>query len=481
MSTLQVRVPAQWTGSPWAARLPRLRERQLSHLLLAVVFFALYAAASLARWVHFASPSWDLGIFTESVKGYAHFRAPVADIKGPGFNALGDHFSPVLALLALLWCLWPSPVMLLIVQDALFAWSVGVVSETASRFLPRERALLIGASYGLSFGMQRAVDVEFHEIAFAIPLLAVVCRQMLLRRWWRALWWAAPLIAVKEDMPITIAAVGALVAWQARDWPRARRWTVGAGTVAAGIAVAAAVMLWVVPHFNQAHRFDYWAVAPGGAHHRLHWSVLWAPFTRFTVWQTMVWTFGITGFVCLRSPLLLLAVPTMLWRFTSDNSTYWGTYWHYSAVLMPVVFLAAVDGLDRCAESRRLRVRRYGGGVPAGVLGVALAMTVALPTGAGFLIQRDTWRISPHEKALAAAVRVIPGGATVECGYPLLARLAARDTVYWPGGDRQPPQFIVDDGGAKPEDVLRWARDGHHRDYRVVSHREKVTVIELQP
>ena len=52
---------------------------------------------------------------------------PVVDIKGPGFNLLGDHFSPVVALFAPLWALCPSPVTLLVAQAVLLAVSVAVV------------------------------------------------------------------------------------------------------------------------------------------------------------------------------------------------------------------------------------------------------------------------------------------------------------------------------------------------------------------
>jgi hypothetical protein len=236
----------------------------------------------------------------------------------------------------------------------------------------------------------------------------------------------------------------------------------------------------VIPHFNLQHHFDYWAKIPGGAAHP-RWSMIWAPFTRWTVWTTTVWTLGAAGFVCARSPLLLLAAPTALWRFTSDNADYWGTGWHYSAVLMPVVFLAAVDGLDRCGASRRFRVRRVAAGVGAALVGIAATATVAMPVGVGNLLQRDTWRWTPMDEALAGAARRIPDGVTVECDNPLLATLAGRDTVFYPGGDKQPPQFIVDDSGAKPEDMLRWAHDGHGgREYRVVYHRDKVTAIRLQ-
>ena len=41
----------------------------------------------------FADRSWDLAIFTQAVRAYAHGHAPIASIKGPGFDLLGDHFS----------------------------------------------------------------------------------------------------------------------------------------------------------------------------------------------------------------------------------------------------------------------------------------------------------------------------------------------------------------------------------------------------
>lgn len=476
-SALQVRVPS-WNRASNAVREWRPNRHRLPHALLALAFFAAYTTVSTVRYAHYGSPSWDLAIFTEAVKNYAHLHAPIADIKGPGFNVLGDHFSPAIATLAPLWWLWPNAAVLLLAQDALFAISVGIVSNTAHRILGRQWGLLIGVAYGLSFGVQRAVDVEFHEIAFAVPLLAVVGRQLLMRRWARACWWTVPLVLVKEDMGLTVAAVGVLVAMLARDWGRSRRWLTGLAMVTVGVGCVLLTVLWLIPHFNPAHHFDYWAKVPGGAHHTRWWALLAGPFTRWTVWTTVVWTLGVAGFVCVRSPLLILAVPTLAWRFTSDNATFWGTGWHYSAVVMPVAFLALADAVDRCKGSRQPRVRSFAAGIVPAIAGVAVACSLALPTGVGNLALRDTWRSTARDTDLNAAEKAVPADVTVECDTPLLARLAARDTVYWPGGDKRPPQYIVDDGGAAPADMLRWAREGHGgREYRVVFHRGQVTVI----
>lgn len=82
---------------------------RLDPYLLAVALFVAYTALSLARYRHLATRSWDLGIFEQAVRAYAHLQAPVVDLKGPGANVLGDHFSPVTALLAPVYRVFPSP------------------------------------------------------------------------------------------------------------------------------------------------------------------------------------------------------------------------------------------------------------------------------------------------------------------------------------------------------------------------------------
>ena len=44
-------------------------------------------------------------------------------------------------------------------------------------------------------------------------------------------------------------------------------------------------------------------------------------------------------------PIILLALPTMAWRFLSTDPSYWGTGYHYGLVLMPILFGAFVDVL----------------------------------------------------------------------------------------------------------------------------------------
>lgn len=67
---------------------------------LAGVLFVSYAALSVRRHDMLLSHSFDLGIFEQAVRSYAEGHLPVSEVKGPDFPVLGDHFSPVLALIA---------------------------------------------------------------------------------------------------------------------------------------------------------------------------------------------------------------------------------------------------------------------------------------------------------------------------------------------------------------------------------------------
>ena len=135
---------------------------------LASVFTILYATLAIARYRGFMWTSWDLGIFTEVVSHYGHLQAPIAEVKGAGFDFLGDHFSPILAILGPLYRIFPSPVTLLVAHSVLLGLSVVPVAGLALRRLGAVPAAIIAVSYGLSFGLVQAVQVDFHEIAFAM-------------------------------------------------------------------------------------------------------------------------------------------------------------------------------------------------------------------------------------------------------------------------------------------------------------------------
>ena len=180
--------------------------------LIALAAFLAYDVISVFKYLRLDPGSWDLGIFTEYVKQAAHLHAPVVAIRGTGFNLLGDHFQPIVALIAPFFRLFPTPETLLVAQALLIAISVIPVCRAARELLGTWPSRGIGLAYGFSWGLQQMIDFDFHEIAFAVPLLAFCLSALVRRRLRPAVLWALPLVLVKEDQGFTIAAIGLVMA-----------------------------------------------------------------------------------------------------------------------------------------------------------------------------------------------------------------------------------------------------------------------------
>ncbi|GAA3391878.1 DUF2079 domain-containing protein [Streptomyces roseoviridis] len=400
----------------------------LPYALIATVLGGLYFLYSWVQYERFRTPSWDLGIFEQSVRAYAELRAPIVDIKGPGFLILGDHFSPVTALLAPFYWVWSSPLVLLLAQAALFAASAVVVGRTAQQVLgSRAAGIGLTVAYGLSWGLQEAVKSDFHEIAFAVPLLALVCRALLLGRWNAAVAWSVPLVLVKEDMGLTVAMVGAVLAVKGQK-------RLGAALAGFGAAFFALTVLVLIPAASRVGQYDYWAKIEktgDGAEVSFLDSLLGA-FAHGEKWEMLLFLVGITGFLCLRSPLMLLVLPTLGWRFLSHDPNHWGMFWHYSAILMPVVFLALVDAVRAVRSSPRPWLASYGKVVVPVVTAIAIVHALDMPLRE--LLRSETYRTDARTLDARQAVAAVPEGASVETNVTLMAHLTGDRTVYWVGG-----------------------------------------------
>ncbi|HEY7433430.1 MAG TPA: DUF2079 domain-containing protein [Streptosporangiaceae bacterium] len=485
--------------------------------LIALATFAAYAVISVSRYLRLDPGSWDLGIFTEYVKQIAHFHAPVVAIRGAGFDLLGDHFQPIVGLLAPVFRVFPSPVTLLVAQALLTGISVVPVCRAAQVKLGTGASRLIGAAYGFSWGLQQMINFDFHEIAFAVPLLAFSLSALVRRRLRATVAWALPLVFVKEDQGFTLAALGlVMVGMGVAAYLRARQagaaaeraqtdWAwAGLLLIVWGVGWSMAAIGWIIPHFNPTHAYPYWydggAASPVG-HFTLPGILHQLGASGGEKLHTTIMILLPVAFLALRSPLLLVAVPSLALRFLSTNSYFWNTDWHYSATVMPIVFLAAVDGMARiAARSAERAARRAGAGPPAwrrpgpviarygGVVMLGIAAWLAFQFPLSGLWRGTTYQISPHVQAEEMALRHVPSGTTVEATLSLLASLASRDNTFWVGstGDTGPRYVVFDQTNSgyspAPTDVVSFIDQQHTGySYRQVFADDGVYVLRLTP
>ena len=112
--------------------------------LVAAALAVFYATVSIRRHLELLTSAYDLGIYDQAVRSYSQWHLPFNTIQGPHFDVLGDHFSPVLALLAPLYWIHDSPTTLLAAQGALIAIGVVPLMKWAMRSVGLGAGLVVG-------------------------------------------------------------------------------------------------------------------------------------------------------------------------------------------------------------------------------------------------------------------------------------------------------------------------------------------------
>jgi uncharacterized membrane protein len=397
---------------------------------VAAGFATVYIVFALGLHARFQTHGFDLGIFEQAVRSYAHGQLPVSTIRDANLILFGDHFSPILALLAPIYLLFPSAQTLLVAQALLFAVSIVPVTRTAIRLLTPAMGIAIGSCYGLSWGLQTALAFDFHEIAFAVPIMAFAVAALLRDRPGRAIAIASALILVKEDLGVTVAVLGLLVAIR----PATRR--LGLLTAAGGLAASALTVFVVIPLFSVDGSYRYLGVGglrPTGEVFR---GDLFDP-GKLTLVALIL---APTLFLALRSPLVLLAVPTLAWRLAGTNLLYWHPGFHYDAILMPIVFFALIHAL---VLLRPVAVRWIPRTVVVGAL-LLVSLTIAGQFRLKEVMMSDFGNPPAYASSARSLMARIPDGASVATENELAPHLTGRTRVYLIGA-RHPVDWTLAD------------------------------------
>jgi uncharacterized membrane protein len=445
----------------------------------------LYLALAFSQYHAFRTSTYDLVIFDQAERSYSRFGLPVAIVKGihngfgTGFSILGDHFSPILAVLAPLYWIHNGPQTLLVAQAVLFASAVVPLFAFTRRELGVRPAYLVAVGYALSWPVAQAVAFDFHEAAFAPVLTALLFeRYSALRRgrgrWWQVAIAGLALLTVKEDVGLLVSAFGlCLLAGGIRPAPRRREsLLLGLAFTVGGLLAVAVTTRFVIPAFGG--RADYYwryghfgATVPAAA-----WHIVAHPFDALRTFvqpaikvRTMVWLLGMAALAPLASPYLLTALALLAERMLSDQAGWWGLDYHYNAFLVIPLLCAGVDGAARiqrwCAGRRTglpagsrsasrvgARIGSFAG-QRGGLVWACAVLVVALGALPSFAFDRllhgPAWHRDTAQRAAASAVAQVPAGVTVEAADTLGPQLSGRDTVLlWDRLPRWAPWVVAD-------------------------------------
>jgi uncharacterized membrane protein len=438
---------------------------------LTVAAALVYCLDSLNLLRRFLASTFDLVIFDQGIRGYAHLGAPVSvargisDGQGAHFLLLADHWSPMLALLAPLYWIHDSPATLLVAQGVLFALAIPPLWAYTRRQIGPGAAYFVCVAYALSLPVMEAVIFDFHEVAFVPVLTAVMVERFdaVLPRGDDpprppryggthppipplGILAAVALLLVKEDMGLLVAGFGGYLLLTRR------RWT-GLAFVVGGVAATWAATHLLIPAFGGSASF-YWAYGQfgstlGGALLNVLTHPLHALHVFVTPWvkaRTMIGLLAMFGFLPLASPMVVAVLPLLAERMlASGYPLWWQAKFQYDAFLVMMLCCAAVDGAARLQRHWPARwiPRRPATLWAAAICAAALVYLPSSPFGS--LLKPGFYNTNARMRAAAVAVAHVPAGVEVEASNNIGPALSGRDTVLLLDGTPRWAPWVVAD------------------------------------
>ena len=395
---------------------------------LTVLAGAAYAVISVYRHEHYASNAFDLAVQDQTVWGYSRGEFIYNTVLGIP-NLLGDHFHPILMTLAPFMLIWNSAEVLLVAQAVLLAVAGIPIYLWAERELGPLAGVGFQAAYLVFWGVLAGVVYDFHHAVFAVPALSTALYATLTRRTWLLVPAVVVAMLTREDIALTLIALGFYILVVQR------RWIVGSVLMVVDAAWLGLLLNVVIPALGGGVSYRHWtydALGSGPVNAASHvlrhpldsLKLLFTPATKTRVW---IGSFAAFALLPLVSPVLLVALPSFLERFWSSSPNFWSFHFQYSMVPAPILAFAAIDTCVRAKKLLRERVPAVTSiVVPLAVLAASALVTVAVNPIAEITTYLPNSRVAEINECLGT----IPANASVTASNALVPNLSHRAEIY---------------------------------------------------
>jgi uncharacterized membrane protein len=417
-------------------------------------------AELLRRDAGLGTSAYDAAFFQQLVWSLDHGRGFTSSFTTGSF--LGLHFSPLLALPAVLELAWSDPRMLTLLHAVAIALTGPAAYLLLRRSFPPSRAgaflaAALGAALPFTPVMQEAARAGFHPEALALPAALIAGWAGLSRR--PAIMWAAAaaVLLAKEDQVYTAGVIGLLVALRGPAGMRRH----GAALVAVAALWGVAVFAFLMPALragatvDTASYYDWLGSGPAAllAPIREPGAVL-AQLANPAGWMAAAALVAGCAFLPLLRPAwLLLVLPPLAANLLSRHYPQPELHLQYGLLLVVPALVATARGGRAALEAAPTRhqlhrpVALLAAALPALLLG-ALAGSVPPSRMAD-----DAFGRPPALAQLTSIARTIPTRAPVAADDDVAAALASRPVVrVLPSADRG-DYLVVDRDLAPPSYV----------------------------
>ena len=417
--------------------------------LALIAVFAMMAAytivlsyASIMRWASFNSSMDDMGIMIQTLHNTTQGNWLVESVNlGVPLSRLWlAHLEFIYLPLALIYKLIHRPETLLVLQSLFLALGALPVYLLARDRLKKHSAgLVFAAAYLFYPAMHNANLFDVHGIVFSTSLLLYMFYFLDRKRTGLFFLFAFLALLCREDIAVTLGMVGLYIFFIRKNR-------------ALGVTTAVVGALWfgtfyflrplLVDYFNAVDpailaditRPSHWAHMDGG------WLVVKRPLFFLDEYfltglnaKYIFWLLVPVAFLAFASPFTLaIATPILLINMTSAWLPTHLIEFQYTATITPVVFVAAIYGLENVREF--LKKREMPRSVVRNTVLIYVVAVGLFSLGASLaksnLRKLPEWQVEPRHRLISKVAKMIPEEASLSADMTLGTHAAERYEMY---------------------------------------------------
>ncbi|MBR6921026.1 MAG: DUF2079 domain-containing protein, partial [Clostridia bacterium] len=207
----------------------------------AALYFALFVGfMTVGRYLTFATPNYDFGIFSQMFFYMKKTLLPLATSERDMLlSHFSVHISPIFYLFLPFYAVFPSPVTLMVCQAVMLASGViPVVMISKKLGLSNKAAAAFALIYELYPALAGGCFYDLHENKFLAPLLLWLFYFIVKDKWYGIAIFSLLVMFVKEDAPVYVAFAGVFVLVTAKKKGRLKGLFMLIGSVVYFIAAA---------------------------------------------------------------------------------------------------------------------------------------------------------------------------------------------------------------------------------------------------
>jgi uncharacterized membrane protein len=428
-----------------------LNKKQWITIILTLLFYAgVYSSITFVNHHFFRTHGWDLGIETNTIYDYAHFRVNDCMIMQPQFdNVLSDHFSILPMFYSPLIYLFGSWTLLIVQLCFILVGGIGIFKFISYKANDNWTGILAMIHFFSLWGIYTALAFDAHNNVMAAMLAPWFFYYFEKDKLRSAFLFFILIIIAKENMPLwtLFIAIGLLTV----NYKEKKRRNFLLGMAAISATYFVLVMQVIMPALANEGRpylhFEYHAlgnnfgeVVKNGIKHPIKaFSLLFENHKFDKEYEgfksELHFIILVSGGIVLfmRPQFLIMLIPIYVQKLFSDDGIKWGLAYHYSIEFVPIITIALFSWI---VEERNKKYKYVL--ACAGILITAYATQYVIKDAQSIPYMKDHIQINSKEhyqrefnvNDVYETMKLIPPDANVSASNEVVSHLSVRQYIY---------------------------------------------------